>query len=201
MFEYLLKFVILGDGFVGKTTTSERITNNVFHDIYKVTIGVNVNKKVMVKDGIPLLISFFDTGGQHFFVNLIDTFITNSIGAIIMFDVTNRKSFENLDKWFNFIKFTKNIMPIIIVGNKIDLNSKRVVSKEEGLQYAERMSKEWMYNESEKHLLYRGKNIPIKYVETSAKTSYESVNDMVDLLIDTVFEFIKTDNNPFAGIL
>lgn len=154
-FDYLFKTIIVGDGAVGKTALSLRFTEDKFQDSYKMTIGVDFSIKRMVISGKKVKVQLWDTGGQERFSKIRPLYYRGALGCLIVFDVTNKGSFENLDMWFKEVKDNCITIPIILIGNKIDLEN-RQVSTTKGKSYSSKKSKELGYK--------------IPYLETSAKT-------------------------------
>ncbi len=154
-FDYLFKTIIVGDGAVGKTALSLRFTEDKFQDSYKMTIGVDFSIKRMVMGGKKVKIQLWDTGGQERFSKIRPLYYRGALGCLIVFDVTNKVSFGNLDMWFKEVQDNCITIPILIIGNKIDLKN-RQVSTAQGKYFASKKSKELGYR--------------IPYLETSAKT-------------------------------
>jgi len=157
-FDYLFKIIVLGDGGVGKTALTTRFATGVFKEQYKMTIGVDFSIKTINVNGRNVKLQIWDTGGQERFAYIRPLYYRGASGAIFAFDITNRKSFENLEKiWFNEV-FSNcgNEIPWILVGNKADLTD-REVSREEAEAFAAQ----------------RG----VKYIESSAKSG-QSVDEV-----------------------
>lgn len=164
-FDYLFKTIIVGDPNVGKTSIALRFSTGTFRERYLFTIGVEFSVKDIEVDGNKVKIQAWDTGGHDKYSYIRPLYYKGSYGALIVYDITNKDSFENLDKWFKEVYDNcESTIPAILVGNKNDLEEQREVTREEALNYAEEMSKR-----------YNLDNIP--YFETSAKTG-ENVDDI-----------------------
>jgi len=160
--EYVYKLSLIGDNGVGKTSMVQQYVHGIFKADYKATIGTYISKKVceFKELGTSVRFMIWDLAGQSQFERLWPDYLTDSRAGIIVFDITNRESFEHVKKWYDIIKRVAfpNIV-LILVGNKIDLNPSRVISIEEGMEMA--------------------KELGIYYMETSAKTS-ENIEDVFE---------------------
>ena len=160
------KIIFVGDAGVGKTTLINRINGNAFQSTYDATIGVDFWPKVIKFKGNDITLQIWDTAGQEKYRGLIPSYIRNSSIVFIVFDITNRKTFESIPKWIELItNIEKN--KLVLVGNKEDLVDNREVKKEEGEQLAK--NKEMSYYElsaKEKN------NIKIK------KSFYDAIIDL-----------------------
>ena len=168
--EITFKILLLGDSSVGKTCFLKRYTDNTFQDAYLSTIGFDFKfKTVTLKSGKKVKVQLWDTAGQERFRTIAKSYYKGAHGIILIYDVTNRKTFENIRKWLNQIKEeTSNKISIILVANKIDCDADlRVVSKEEGEDLA--------------------KNAGLPIYEASAKQSI-NVNESFQFLIEQVSE-------------
>ena len=157
-FNYLFKYIIIGDAAVGKSNLLLRYAHGQFKDEYQLTIGVEFGaKNISINDKI-YRIQIWDTAGQENFRSITRAYYKNSVCALVVYDITNRDSFNNIANW---VEDCKNQSPktifMVLVGNKSDLSDKRVISIEEGRELAEK------YN--------------MIFFETSAKTG-----DNVDLI-------------------
>lgn len=129
--EYLLKLVAIGSGNVGKTSLIRRYAEGKFTRNYLPTLGVDITtKKIEVENKIVKLI-LVDTAGQEFFGKLRPNYYKGASGCLIMFALNDRKTFDEVPKWF--IEFRKNVLnpAIVLAGNKTDLEEERVVTREE----------------------------------------------------------------------
>ena len=140
--KFIYKLSLIGDGGVGKTSMVQRYVHGRFSEDYKATIGTFISKKECkfeeLDTSVRLLI--WDLAGQKQFKRIWPEYLTDSSAGIIVFDITNRESFENIKSWYDII--TKAALPhliLIIVGNKVDLDASRVVSTEEGNDLADEL--------------------------------------------------------------
>ena len=165
------QILLIGDSSVGKTSLIQRYANGIFKEEYLATVGLDFYTKQETINNINVLVRLWDTAGQERFKSLTPNYFKNAEGVIITYDITSSQSFENLKFWINSIKTNlgeKNIIiPIIIVGNKLDMEDMRDITREE----AEKFAKENKY----------------KYFETSAKTG-EGVDDAIRDLVNQVLE-------------
>ncbi len=137
-FHYLLKYIVIGDSSVGKSNLLLRYAHDRFNDEYQATIGVEFGaKNIEINDQI-YRIQIWDTAGQENFRSITRAYYKNSVCAIIVYDITNKESFNNIQNW---IEDCKNQCPktifFVLVGNKNDLENERKVSFDEGKKFAD----------------------------------------------------------------
>lgn len=144
------KLVILGDGGVGKTTFVKRHLTGEFNKRYEPTHGVDVHPMDFETSRGPLRFSCWDTAGQERFGSLRDGYYVNADCAILMFDVTCRLTYKNIPMWYRDIRRVCPNIPILLVGNKVDVHNRQVRPK--------------MVTFHRKHSL--------QYYEVSAKSNY-----------------------------
>jgi small GTP-binding protein len=161
MSEFVFKVVAIGDGGVGKTSIAMRYVYDKFDTKYKATIGVSYAVKKLVSRDKKITLSILDTGGQEMFDYIRPFYYKGASGALIVYDVTRKSSFDNLDRWFNNLYKQCGEIPVILVGNKTDLVDERVISTEDGTDYAQQ----------------RG----VTFYETSAKTGHNVFDVMKEL--------------------
>ena len=132
------KILILGDPAVGKSCFLVRYADNVFTNAYMSTIGMDYKfKNVELEDGNTILLQIWDTAGQERFRTITKNLYKGAAGIVLIYDITNRKTFTNVRKWIKNIKEeAPNKVILILVGNKADLEEKREVEKEEGEEMA-----------------------------------------------------------------
>eukprot|EP01089_Gocevia_fonbrunei_P023206 TRINITY_DN9680_c0_g1_i1.p1 TRINITY_DN9680_c0_g1~~TRINITY_DN9680_c0_g1_i1.p1 ORF type:complete len:222 (-),score=41.22 TRINITY_DN9680_c0_g1_i1:86-751(-) len=142
-FDYMLKVVIVGDSGVGKSNIMTRFTNDKFSDTSKATIGVAFATKSIQ---VPLTetvtkhvkLQVWDTAGQERYRALSSAYYRGAHGALIVYDITNKQSMDNVKIWLDEIdRFCTQDIAVILVGNKCDLSDKRCVSRDEGTKYAD----------------------------------------------------------------
>ncbi len=127
--------IIVGDSTVGKTSILLQYKESQFYQNMTATIGVDYVVRTDKIDNEPVKIKIWDTAGQERFQAQTASFFKNTEGVILVFDVTNMETFENLKHWIHLINSNcKNKLKRIIIGNKIDL--KREVSKDEAMTFA-----------------------------------------------------------------
>ena len=137
-FHYLLKYIIIGDPAVGKSNILLKYAHNKFTNEYQSTIGVEFGAKNLTIDGKVFRIQIWDTAGQENFRSITRAYYKNSVCAIVAYDITNRTSFENVQEWIDEVKSqTPKEILLVLVGNKIDLESERIVSFDEGKKLSE----------------------------------------------------------------
>ncbi|MFW9988507.1 MAG: GTP-binding protein [Candidatus Odinarchaeota archaeon] len=165
-YDYLFKSIVVGDGGVGKTALTLRFSKGFFTEDYKMTIGVDFHVKTINIDSIegPIRakLQIWDTGGQERFSSIRPMYYRGSLGALLIFDLTNISSFEHLPQWIEEVRANvKTEIPLLLVGNKSDLIEQRTISLEEINNFT--------------------RNFNLYYMETSAKTG-EGVGDCFYIL-------------------
>ncbi len=175
------QILLIGDSLVGKTCLIQRYANGIFKEDYITTVGLDYYTKQEMINNLNVSVKLWDTAGQERFKALTASFFRNAEGVVIAYDVTNSESFDNLKFWISSIKtnlFEKNIfIPIIIIGNKIDLEDMRDISKDVASAFA--------------------KENNFKYFETSAKTG-EGVDEAFRDLVNQILA--NSDKNEEATI-
>ena len=135
------KLVFLGEQAVGKTSIITRFMYDTFETTYQATIGIDFLSKTLYLDDRTVRLQLWDTAGQERFRSLIPSYIRDSSVAVIVYDVTNKTSFQNCDKWIEDVRSERGGEVIImLVGNKTDLSDKRQVSAEEGEAKAKKLN-------------------------------------------------------------
>ncbi|MCQ2820970.1 MAG: GTP-binding protein, partial [archaeon] len=127
------KILLLGNCAVGKTNILLRFTDNKFNPEYELTIGLNYRvKKMKIRDE-EISVQIWDTSGEEKFKSLAKNFYRGSHGALLVYDITDEKSFKEVSNWAESLKDNadKNAA-IVIIGNKVDLEEQRKIKKEQG---------------------------------------------------------------------
>uniref|UniRef100_A0A914KWZ6 Ras-related protein Rab-21 n=1 Tax=Meloidogyne incognita TaxID=6306 RepID=A0A914KWZ6_MELIC len=126
------KVVLLGEGAVGKTSLMLRYTENKFINEHISTIQAAFASKHLIVDNERVELAIWDTAGQERFHALGPIYYRDSHGALLVYDITDRRSFERVKKWVEeLLQMLGDTVVLFVVGNKIDLESSRVVSVEE----------------------------------------------------------------------
>ena len=135
--EERINILILGNTAVGKTSYILKYTEDTFQEVYLATVGIDFKIKVEKINNIPYRVYFYDTTGQEKYKSISLNMIKNANGIILMYDITNQVSFESIPEWIESVKNVKGSnFPMILLGNKIDEEGDRKISKEEGEKLA-----------------------------------------------------------------
>ena len=172
------QLLIIGNSIVGKTSILTKYTSKAYTESYVATVGLDFFTKDESIDGKTIRIKIWDTAGQERYKAITKCFFQRAQGIIIVFDVTNKRSFDDLKMWIDSIKSQSKLtedlenMPIILIGNKIDL-PKRVIDKETALNFAKEQN--------------------LDYYETSAKTG-EGIDNAIKEFVKKVMVYINKKN-------
>ena len=179
---YVFKVLLLGDSTVGKTCFLMRFTENTFQEIHMSTIGLDYRfKKMPLDDRKEATVQIWDTAGQDRFRAITKNYYKGAHGIILIYDVTNQKSFDNVKNWVSQIRENASEKAIIyIVGNKIDDSQHRVVSKEQG---------EGISNEFQ-----------LKFFEASAKEDI-NIAPTFQALVKDIYQIMGNENGEGGGKL
>ncbi len=175
---FVCKLSLIGDGGVGKTSIVQRYVHNLFGADYKATIGTDISKKECQFEGLSkseVRFIIWDIAGQPQFKRIRPAYLADSGAILVVYDVANRESFENVSKeWYNDInKVGISDAILVLVGNKIDLEQ-RDVSKEEGEKLAQELG--------------------MTYIEASAKTG-ENIEDLFRMIgLKIIEKFVETED-------
>ncbi|WXG46840.1 MAG: Rab family GTPase [Candidatus Atabeyarchaeum deiterrae] len=136
------KVIVVGEGGVGKTSLVRRYVDRVFTEGTMSTIGVDLSSKTILNDGVEEILQIWDLGGQPRFRNIADLFFKGASGAIAVFDVTRKETLCELSDWIKHLRFVTGSIPLVFVGNKVDLRTSRDhvssgVSREEAIRFAQ----------------------------------------------------------------
>ena len=172
MDEYVIKILTLGDSGVGKTSIIQKFINDKFNQSMLSTIGVDFQSKVIIIDNIKVKLKIWDTTGQERFKTLTSQYYNGADGALLIFDITSKMTFDRISFWMNELNEKKklNELGLLLIGNKIDLNDKRTVDKEEAEIFA------------------RENNI--NYYETSASKNI-NINNVINDIAKQCLNIIK----------
>ena len=133
-----IKLLLIGNAYVGKTLIVQKFIDNTFSKSTVSTIGVDLQSKIIDINGKKVKYLIWDTAGEDRMKTMTYSYYRGCHVILIVYDVTERKSFQNVTTWVECIdKFAKSNVLRILVGNKTDLEDKRVVTNEEGKKLAE----------------------------------------------------------------
>ncbi|VBB18224.1 Rab GTPase 2d [Yasminevirus sp. GU-2018] len=139
IYDYILKFIIVGNSTVGKSNIMTRFTDKRFRSTHDMTIGVEFATKIVSNNNVNYKIQIWDTAGQETFQAITRSYYRGTIGCLMVYDVTNRASFEAIAGWLKDLRsYCDPQIVITLVGNKIDLETSRQVSYEEGKEFADK---------------------------------------------------------------
>ncbi len=153
-----MKILLIGNSGSGKSCLLLRFSDNKFNTSFHTTIGVDFKVKFIEADGQVLKLVLWDTAGQQRFKTLTSSYYRGADGIIIVYDITDRQSFDNVIMWYDEMnKSINKRVSTMLIGNKCDLTEKRAVSEQQGRSLANKYG--------------------IPFAQTSAKTS-ENVNQI-----------------------
>jgi Ras-related protein Rab-1A len=183
MNNYIFKFIISGDSNVGKSTFLEQYINNSYIENYDPTIGVSFGHKTVYIDNNETKIQMWDLCGDPRFENIIRSYYISSHCVLILFDLSDMESFNNIPKWINIAKEeiynTENKTKIYLIGNKSD--KKKKVTNEMIHDICK------IYN--------------IKYYELTSKKYNEINKVMTNILYELYLDLIKGNNHSYGADL
>ncbi|CAD5182284.1 unnamed protein product [Musa acuminata subsp. malaccensis] len=140
-YDYLFKLVLIGDSGVGKSNLLSRFTRNEFNLESKSTIGVEFATRSITVDTKVLKAQIWDTAGQERYRAITSAYYRGAVGALLVYDVTRRPTFENVSRWLKELRdHTDPNIVVMLIGNKSDLRHLVAVPTEDGKAYAERES-------------------------------------------------------------
>jgi Ras-related protein Rab-1A len=153
-YDYLFKLLLIGDSSVGKSCLLLRFADDSYVDTYISTIGVDFKIRTVELDGKTVKLQIWDTAGQERFRTITSSYYRGAHGIIIVYDVTDMESFNNIKQWLSEIdRYASDSVCKLLVGNKCDLVDSKVVDTETAKAFAD--------------------SLGIPFIETSAK---ESIN-------------------------
>ena len=185
-YEFIFKVLLLGNSNVGKSSLFLRFVDDIWNDTFVPTIGVDFKIKTFDLDDKKIKMQIWDTAGQERFKNIIASYYRGAHGILLIYDVTDKESFKNLQNWLIEIEknANKNVLKVLI-GNKTDLEDKRAVTYNEGKEFADTYG--------------------LKFIETSAKKN-SNVNEAFETLGREIMaanadkKFNKTKQNKTISV-
>ena len=187
----IINIILVGDSLVGKSCFINRYCKNQFTEEFLTTMGIDKQVKVIKIEDTEYKLNVWDTAGQERFRSLPKKYYQNADGILILFDITNEDSFKNVNFWLeniknNLGKVVEKEQNIFLIGNKIDLNNERAISRINGETLAN--------------------NLGLKYYETSSKINL-NINEVFSrMIIDCHMDisktsdvFVKSNNNSLSA--
>ncbi|XP_050988165.1 ras-related protein Rab-42b [Labeo rohita] len=174
LWQYQFRIIMLGDSTVGKSSMLKRYTEDLFLECINQTVGVDFYVHFLeVEPGVRVKLQFWDTAGQERFRSVTRSYYRNSVGGLLVFDLGNRKSFENVQQWY--AEVSERVQPytvlFVLVGHKNDrVKGERAVDRAEAEKLASQLG--------------------APYIEASAKTGH-NVKEAFELLTRRVYQGIK----------
>lgn len=184
-FDYLFKCILIGNSSVGKSSILLKYLQNKFNNMHDITIGVEFGTRMIHVKNKILKIHAWDTAGQECFKSITKSYYRNASAIILVFDVTDENSFENLDNWMKDVDQMTTNPVAVLIGNKIDLSLHRKISHEVATQYA----------------IDRG----MHYYEISAKDQKGNIDEIFELIANEILTKIENGQidclNPVYGVI
>ena len=172
-YDMMIKVVLIGDSGVGKTNIMSKFLKNQFMENSKATVGVEFGSKLFIHQDHKIKAQIWDTAGQEKYKAITGAYYKGSKGALVIYDITRKETFANLEKWVNDLKTAGDPkITIIIIGNKCDLADKRQISKEEGEEKA--------------------KSFGCAFLETSAFNG-ENIDKAFDIMVKEIYQKFSSD--------
>jgi len=136
-YDYLFKLLLIGDSGVGKTCVLFRFSEDQFNSTFISTIGIDFKIRTIELEGKKVKLQIWDTAGQERFRTITTAYYRGAMGIMLVYDITNMKSFDNIKNWIrNIEEHASGDVEKMILGNKCDMEDKRVVLQEKGQMLA-----------------------------------------------------------------
>lgn len=137
-YNYLMKFILIGNSGVGKSSMLFQFIEDKFRDGLEPTIGIEFGTKLIKIDNMSIRLQIWDSAGQENYRSITRSYYRNTICAFLMYDITNRKSFDDVKSWLEEAKtYGNSTTHFVLLANKCDIQQERVVSIEEGTKFAQ----------------------------------------------------------------
>mmetsp|Transcript_11724 Transcript_11724/g.33404 ORF Transcript_11724/g.33404 Transcript_11724/m.33404 type:complete len:206 (-) Transcript_11724:107-724(-) len=178
-YDYLFKLLLIGDSGVGKSCLLLRFADDTYTESYISTIGVDFKIRTLELEGKTCKLQIWDTAGQERFRTITSSYYRGAMGIIVVYDVTDKESFNNVKHWMQEIdKYAAENVNKLLIGNKCDLSSKKVVSYDEAKELADSLS--------------------VPFMETSAKNAH-NVEQAFKAMASEIKQKVASQPQPRAG--
>jgi Ras-related protein Rab-2A len=200
-YAYLFKYIIIGDTGVGKSCLLLQFTDKRFQPVHDLTIGVEFGARMVQIDNRQIKLQIWDTAGQESFRSITRSYYRGAAGALLVYDITRRETFNHLTRWLEEARQNANqSMVIMLIGNKSDLDHRRQVSKEEGEKFAKEHGLIFLETSAK-----TAANVEEAFIHTAQKI-YENIssgsmdvtNETHGIKVGMGVNPNNTTNNPYA---
>ena len=182
-YDYLVKLLLIGDSGVGKSCIMMRFADDSFSSSFITTIGIDFKIKTITLNNKKIKLQIWDTAGQERFRTITTAYYRGAMGIIMVYDITDELSFSNIRNWMLNIETHASInVKKIMVGNKIDMESYRVVTREKGENLA---------NEYDMNFFETSARENINITEMFTTMVRDIIKDMVELKTDKTIDLKK----------
>ncbi|KFD62303.1 hypothetical protein M514_13684 [Trichuris suis] len=186
-YAYLFKYIIIGDTGVGKSCLLLQFTDKRFQPVHDLTIGVEFGARMITIDGKQIKLQIWDTAGQESFRSITRSYYRGAAGALLVYDITRRDTFNHLTTWLEDARQHSNSnMVIMLIGNKSDLEARRDVKREEGEAFAREHGLIFMETSAK-----TAANVEEAFIDT-AKEIYRKIQEGVFDINNEVYDFVSS---------
>ena len=137
-YDYTFKIMLLGEPGVEKTTLAQKYCFDIFNPSEKLSIGIDFYVKTIELDGKTIKLQIWDVGGEERFRFLLPTYCLGANAAMIIYDITNSKTLDQITEWTKIVREKASDIPIMLIGNNIDSEEFSELKREEGIEIAKK---------------------------------------------------------------
>ncbi|XP_071498716.1 ras-related protein Rab-10-like isoform X2 [Diadema setosum] len=180
-YDLLFKLLLIGDSGVGKTCLLFRFSDDTFSTTFISTIGIDFKIKTVELNGKKIKLQIWDTAGQERFHTITTSYYRGAMGIMLVYDITQEKTFDNIAKWLrNIQEHANEDVEKMLLGNKCDMEDKRMINKDRGESIA--------------------KENGIKFLETSAKANINVEQAFMTLAADILKKYPQRETGS-SGVV